>query len=137
MDQNEMAAALDSGFGKLIGIEFTEVTADRVRAHYTITPQLLQPWGIVHGGVHCSVVETLASVAGQVLLGDRGNVVGVNNSTDFLRASRDGRLEAEALPIHRGRSQQLWVVTITDEDSRMIARGQVRLQNITETATIG
>jgi uncharacterized protein (TIGR00369 family) len=80
--------------------------------------------------VYCTVVETLASVAGGVWYGDQGTVVGVNNNTDFLRAVREGKLQGEATPVHRGRLQQLWVVVITDESGRTVARGQVRLQNL-------
>lgn len=132
----EMAALLDTGFGKLLGLTFVDLGPDRVTATYEVRPELLQPFGIVHGGVHCAVVESLAST-GAGLWFDGGHVVGVANSTDFLRAAREGVLTGEALPIHRGRTQQLWLVTITDEQNRAIARGQVRLQNITDTGAIG
>jgi len=86
----------------------------------------------VHGGVYCSLVESLASVSGHVWLSENGggNVVGVNNNTDFLRAISAGTVTAESTPIHRGRRQQLWLVTITDDNARVVARGQVRLQNV-------
>jgi len=76
-------------------------------------------------------VETLASIGAAIWLGDRGRVVGVNNSTDFYRAVRVGRLTSTGTPVHRGRSQQVWVVETVDENGRMVARGQVRLQNLT------
>nr|WP_043601088.1 PaaI family thioesterase [Nocardia otitidiscaviarum] len=117
-------------FTDLIGLKFTELTGDRVSAEWVVTPQQFQPAGIVNGGVYCTVIETLASVAASVWLGEKGTVVGVNNNTDFLRAVREGTLRAVATPIHRGRSQQLWVVVITDEQERTVARGQVRLQNL-------
>ncbi|HEY0357807.1 MAG TPA: PaaI family thioesterase, partial [Mycobacteriales bacterium] len=98
---------------------------------------LHQPYGIVHGGVYCSVVETAASVGGALWLGERGQVVGVSNQTDFLRAVRDGELTATATPVHRGRLQQLWTVEITDEQDRLVSRGQVRLQNITDADRLG
>jgi uncharacterized protein (TIGR00369 family) len=91
---------------------------------------LHQPAGIQHGGVYCAVVESLASVGAGVWYGDRGIVVGVNNNTDFLRAVRDGRLSGVAVPLHRGTLQQLWQVVVTDEQDRVVARGQVRLQNL-------
>ncbi len=122
--------ALTSGFAGLIGVEFTELTPDRVTARWKVRPELHQPYGILHGGVHCAVVETVASVAAAVWLGGKGQVVGVSNQTDFLRAVREGVLTAVATPVHRGRLQQLWQVEITDEEGRMAARGQVRLQNI-------
>ena len=127
---------LSNGFVGLMGLKFTEITADRVVIEWQVTPELHQPYGILHGGVHCAVVETAASVAGQTWLGDRGNVVGVSNQTDFLRAVRDGTLTAVATPVHRGRLQQLWLVEITDERGRPVARGQVRLQNIEDSGRL-
>ncbi|MDT7732846.1 MAG: 1,4-dihydroxy-2-naphthoyl-CoA hydrolase [Mycobacterium sp.] len=97
-----------------------------------VVPKLLQPMGIVHGGVYCSMVESLASVAAYTwkAANGGGSVVGVNNNTDFLRAIRGGVVYGTAIPIQRGRRQQLWQVTIVDADDRLVARGQVRLQNL-------
>ncbi|WP_433350944.1 PaaI family thioesterase [Micromonospora sp. CA-111912] len=119
------------GFVALLGMEFDEVSADRVVIRWRIRPELLQPYGVQHGGVYCAVVETAASVGGALWLGERGRVVGVSNQTDFLRAVRDGELTAVGTPVHRGRSQQLWQVEISDAAGRLVSRGQVRLQNLT------
>jgi 1,4-dihydroxy-2-naphthoyl-CoA hydrolase len=123
---------LSAPFDNAIGLVFTEVSPDGAKAELQIKPQLLQPMGIVHGGVYCSIVESLASVAAYTWLSAHGggSVVGVNNNTDFLRALGEGTIFAAAAPVHRGRRQQLWLVTITDAADRMIARGQVRLQNL-------
>jgi uncharacterized protein (TIGR00369 family) len=118
------------GYVRWLGLELVETTGDRVVAAWQVRPDHLQPYGVVHGGVHCSVVETVASVGGAMWLGERGQVVGVSNQTDFLRAVRDGRLTATGVPVHRGRLQQLWAVEIRDDGDRLVARGQVRLQNI-------
>ena len=123
-------------FVRHLGIEMTEVTGDRVVAQWTAAPHHHQPYGIVHGGVHCSVVETLASVGAATWLGDKGQVVGVNNNTDFFRAVRDGELTSTATPLHRGRSQQVWVVETLDADGRLVARGQVRLQNLRPDSSV-
>jgi len=130
---NSVPPGLGAGFDGELGLTLLEVTPDGGRAQLSIKDELLQPWGIVHGGVYCSIIESLASVSAHVWLtasGSDGRVVGVNNNTDFLRAISSGTVTAESTPIHRGRRQQLWLVTITDEDDRMVARGQVRLQNI-------
>ena len=118
------------GFGGNIGIEYTEVTPDKVVVTVEVKPHLHQPYGIVHGGVYCAIVEEVASVAGAVWLGGEGKVVGVNNSTDFLRAVTEGTLTATGTPVHRGRSQQLWRVEIADDHGRTAAVGQVRLANL-------
>jgi uncharacterized protein (TIGR00369 family) len=77
------------------------------------------------------VVETLGSVGAAAWFGDRGQCVGVNNSTDFFRAVRDGEMTSVATPVHQGRSQQVWVVETRDAEGRLVARGQLRVQNIT------
>jgi 1,4-dihydroxy-2-naphthoyl-CoA hydrolase len=128
----EVTAEHGKGFDNELGVEYIELTADGGRARLKITDKLLQPWGIVHGGVYCSIVEGLASLSGQVWLSENGggHVVGVNNNTDFLRAISAGTVTAASTPIHRGRRQQLWLITITDDNDRVVARGQVRLQNV-------
>jgi uncharacterized protein (TIGR00369 family) len=117
-------------FVRHLGIEFVSMSPERVEARWLVEPHLHQPYGIVHGGVPCSVVETLASVGAALWLGERGKVVGVNNNTDFFRAVGEGELTSVATPLHRGRSQQLWLVETADGADRTIARGQVRLQNL-------
>ncbi|MCY7395904.1 MAG: PaaI family thioesterase [Nocardioides sp.] len=121
---------MSGGFVGHLGLEFGEMTGDRITATWSIRPDLHQPYGLLHGGVHCSVVETLASVGGALWLGEEGHVVGVNNNTDFLRGLSEGDLTSTGTPLHRGRSQQLWLVETTDAEGRMVARGQVRLQNL-------
>jgi 1,4-dihydroxy-2-naphthoyl-CoA hydrolase len=120
------------GFDKEIGLTFLDVGPDGARAELQIHEKLLQPWGIVHGGVYCAVIESMASISGHFWLAEHGGgtVVGVNNNTDFLRAISSGTVHAVTTPVHRGRSQQLWLTTITDENDRVVARGQVRLQNL-------
>lgn len=117
-------------FAQFLGLEFKAVSGDEVIGTWSVEPKLHQPYGIVHGGVHCSVVETLASVGAALWFGDRGKVVGVSNTTDFYKAVTDGQLTSVARPLHRGRSQQVWVVETEDGDGRVVARGQVRLQNL-------
>jgi uncharacterized protein (TIGR00369 family) len=126
-------ADLGKGLDNALGLKYLDITPDGGRAQLTITDKVLQPWGIVHGGVYCAIVESLASVSGHVWLNEHGGgtVVGVNNNTDFLRALKSGTVTATSEPIHRGRRQQLWLITFTDEDGRLVARGQVRLQNVT------
>ena len=116
--------------GRAIGLTLDEMSDDRLAVSWTVTPDVHQPNGILHGGVHCWIVETVASVGGGRWFGDRGVVVGVSNQTDFFRAVRDGRMTTVGTPLHRGRSQQVWVVETRDDGDRLVARGQVRLQNM-------
>jgi 1,4-dihydroxy-2-naphthoyl-CoA hydrolase len=128
-----MPTDVGGGFDDELGLAYVDVSPDRVKAQLTITDKLLQPHGIVHGGVYCSIVESVASVSAASWLqanGGGNKVVGVNNNTDFLRAITAGMVTALSTPIHRGRRQQLWLIEITDTNDKMVARGQVRLQNL-------
>jgi uncharacterized protein (TIGR00369 family) len=123
-------------FVTLAGIEVLEATADLARGRIVINDNHHQPYGVVHGGVYCTLSETMASTGAAIWALEQGmaGAVGVSNTTDFLRATTDGVLIAEATPIHRGRTQQLWRVNITrEEDGKLAAQSQVRLQNVTST----
>jgi uncharacterized protein (TIGR00369 family) len=124
----------DEIFVDCLGLTFSEISGEKVTATWTAGPEHHQPYGIVHGGVYCSIVETLGSYGGAAWFGDRGKVVGVSNSTDFFRAVTSGDMVSTAYPLHQGRSSQVWVVETHDAEGRMVARGQLRLQNLAETA---
>lgn len=118
------------GLDGVLGVEYVELDTDRVVVRWTIAEQHLQPLGLPHGGAYCTVHESAASTAGLLWNGDRGAVVGTNNSTDFLRQAKPGdTITTTATPIHRGRTQQLWRVESRTDDGRLMAQGQVRLAN--------
>ncbi len=123
-----------------MGLEFEEITPDRVVASIEVGSRHKQPYGLVHGGIHCALIEATASVGAAywAITQDLFGAVGVSNTTDFLRPVRDGRLTVEAVPIHRGRRQQLWQATVTrDSDGKLAARGQVRLYNLDDPQLVG
>jgi 1,4-dihydroxy-2-naphthoyl-CoA hydrolase len=121
-----------SAFVAATGFELVEVTGTRVTGHVDLGPEHHTPWGVVHGGVYCTIVESAASIGASTAVSDRGQFsVGVNNNTDFLRPMTAGRLDVLAEPVQQGRTLQLWLVTLTRaDDGRTVARGQVRLQNV-------
>lgn len=118
------------------GIELTDASVDHCEGRLEINENHHQPYGAVHGGVYCTLIETLASTGAALWAMDQGmaGAMGVSNKTDFLKATTDGVILGKATPIHRGRTQQLWQVDVTREsDGRLVAQGQVRLQNVTNT----
>jgi uncharacterized protein (TIGR00369 family) len=120
-----------SAFLQAAGLVLDEITADRVTGHLDLSPEHHTPWGIVHGGVYTTAIESAASVGASHAVRDRGQVaVGLTNTTHFLRSLTAGRVDVEAAALSQGRTQQLWQVDITDESGRLIAHGEVRLQNV-------
>ncbi len=116
------------GFNEALGLEFVAASADEVVARIEVKPHHQQPYGIVHGGVHCAMIETVCSTGAALAAMPRNqSVVGLENSTSFVRAMREGTLTCRATPVTRGRKSQVWSATITDDDGRTIATGRVRL----------
>ena len=114
-----------------LGLEFGEIGPARVTAHLDLGPRHHTPWGIVHGGVYSTAVESLASIGACAAVRDRGLVaVGLTNTTHFLRAVAEERVYLEAAALSQGGSQQLWQVDITDRNGKRVAHGEVRLQNV-------
>ena len=120
-----------SAFVKAMGLTLVDIAGDRVTGFVDLGPDHHTPWGVVHGGVYTSVAESVASIGASVAVSGKGMcAVGLHNGTDFLRATTTGRLDVVGVPIQQGRTQQLWLVTMTREDGKEVARGQVRLQNL-------
>ncbi|MGY1600965.1 PaaI family thioesterase [Geodermatophilus sp. SYSU D00815] len=121
-----------SRFVAASGFEVTEISGTRVTGFVELGPDQHTPWGVVHGGVYCTVIESAASIGASAAVLDRGQfAVGVNNQTDFLRPMSTGRVDVVAEPVQQGRTLQLWLVTLARaDDGKLVARGQVRLQNV-------
>jgi 1,4-dihydroxy-2-naphthoyl-CoA hydrolase len=123
-----LAAAVGGGWMGAMGLRILRATVDEVVAELTIGPAHLQAYGIVHGGVHAGIIETIASVGAALnALPDGRSVVGLENHTSFLRAVRSGTLRAVAKPLSRGRRSQVWEGSVYDDQQRLAASGRVRL----------
>lgn len=124
-----------NGWNQALGLVIDEVTDDRVLAHLDAGQQHQQPYGVLHGGAWCSIVEEAASIGAGMrsLRRDGRGVLGVSNHTDFLRSHSEGRLDVVAEPLHAGRSAQLWEVRVSRaSDGKLVARGEVRFHVLEE-----
>ena len=120
---------MPEGWLQAMNVTITHATADEVSAELTVGPEHLQGYGIVHGGVHCGLIESLASIGAALYALPRNqSVVGLENNTSFIRAVRAGaKLRATATPVTRGRKTQVWSAQVLDGDDRVVATGRVRL----------
>lgn len=113
----------NSGLGALLGIEFTAVSKSEVRAQLEVKPQHHQPWGVANGGLYCSIGESVGSIAS--FINAAAPVVGVNNSTDFLRPVSEGLIEAVATPVQVGRRTHVWCIEM-HHAGKLVARTNLR-----------
>lgn len=116
------------GWDGAMGLRIVRASRDEVVAEYAVEARHHQPYGIVHGGVHCTAVETVCSTgAGLDALARGQSVVGLENHTSFVRAVRAGTVTIRATPVTRGRRTQLWEAVARDEQGRIVSTGRVRL----------
>ena len=126
------------GWVKEMGIVILAASPDEVTCEWEVSTKHHQPYGIVHGGVHCGVIETLASIGAGVVAQPRGQrVVGLENHTSFIRAVRSGKLRGVARPVTRGRTTQVWEAWIRDDKDQLVAQGRVRLLCVDEDKALG
>ena len=117
-----MRAPGRDGLGDTLGLEYVETSPDQVRARVPVAEHLLQPSGLVHGGVHSAIAESICSAATWLAVHDEGMAaMGQSNSATFMRPITEGHVNALARPRHRGRTTWVWDVEITDDDDRLCA----------------
>jgi uncharacterized protein (TIGR00369 family) len=119
------------GHAQALGVRLTALSGDCVRAKITLSAQHHQPMGIVHGGVYCALIEEICSMGAFARARANGRfVVGLDNTTSFLKATRSGTLSATAKPLAGGNRTQLWEANVWDELGALVATGRVRLLGV-------
>ena len=118
----DIEAVLKSGEGvtRNLGIEFVELTPERVVATMPVDERHHQPFGYLHGGVSAVLAECVACT-GAFLNCPPGKVAfGSEINASHVRPKRSGMLTAVGVPAHVGRRSQVWEVRITDEDDKTV-----------------
>jgi uncharacterized protein (TIGR00369 family) len=128
---DDFAAAMNEhrgGWNTAMGLTFLRVTGEEVVAEIELDERHTQPHGIVHGGVHCGIIETCCSTGAAVwAMAQERSVVGLENSTSFLKAARTGRVKIVARPVSQGRRSQVWEAKVSDAEGHLLSIGRVRL----------
>src|SRR4051794_4437616 len=126
--EGSFGVALEETLDAHLGFEIIEVKEDSARAQVPVTTRVMQPYGLVHGGVYAALAESLASMATAAAVWDDGNIaVGLSNATSFMRPATTGVVHATATRRHRGRTTWVWDVDMTDDDGRLCASTRVTM----------
>ncbi|SFL12698.1 hotdog fold thioesterase [Lysobacter sp. cf310] len=103
-----------------LGIVFTEIGPDYLRATMPVDARTHQPYGLLHGGASVLLAETLGSSAGMMAVGEGQGVVGIEINANHLRGVREGTVTGTARPLHLGGRTQVWEIRIEDEAARLV-----------------
>lgn len=133
----ELNARID-GWNAATGLRFVRATIEEVVAEIAIADHHRMPYGVVHGGVYCGIIETVASVGAALNALVHGRAaVGLENATAFLHAVREGTLRVRATPVSRGKRTHVWSAEVTDDANRVVATGRVRMMILEADARLG
>lgn len=109
-----------SGFARHIGIHVTDIGPDYLRAALEVTPQVHQPFGVLHGGVSAALAETVGSIAANLCVDpERFVCLGQELNANHLRPVSSGQVIATARPFHIGRRSHVWGIEIRDAGERL------------------
>lgn len=111
---------LDNTIGQALPMRFEEVSKQRVVVSMDVTPRTHQPMGILHGGVSVVLAETAASTGAGINCPPGKSAVGQEINANHIRPKRSGTLRAVAVPLHVGRTSQVWSIEIRGEDAKLV-----------------
>ena len=110
-----------------LGIVFTGIGSDWLRATMPVDARTHQPYGLLHGGASVLLAETLGSSAGGLCAPEGCGVVGIEINANHLRGVREGMVTGTARPLHVGRSTQVWEIRIEDAAGRLVCISRLTL----------
>lgn len=115
---NQFAA---NTMNELIGIEFTEVGENYLKASMPVDNRTRQAYGLLHGGASATLAETIGSVASIMVVDpELYYCVGVEINANHLRSVKDGLVIATAAPLHIGLSSHVWDIKISDKQEKLV-----------------
>ncbi|HKV97698.1 MAG TPA: hotdog fold thioesterase [Gammaproteobacteria bacterium] len=111
-----------------LGIRYTEVGEDYLKATMPVDARTKQPAGILHGGASAALAETLGSTGANLVV-DRSKTlcVGLELNCNHIRAMREGQVTGTARPLHVGRTTQVWEIKITDDQDRLVCVSRITM----------
>jgi len=110
-----------------LGIQFTEVGPDFVKATMPVDERTVQPFGVLHGGASVALSETLGSAASYGCVDDSKICVGIEINANHVRQAKSGMVEGVARPVHVGSTLQVWQTYIHDAEDRLISTGRITI----------
>ena len=117
-----------------LGIEFTEIGPDFLRATMPVDARTRQPYGLLHGGASVLLAETLGSTAGNLCVPEDRICVGIEINANHVRGAREGVVTGTARALHVGASTHVWEIRIEDARGRLVCISRLTLAVVAREA---
>lgn len=118
----------------VLGIEFTEVGDDFLRARVPVDTRTVQPYGLLHGGVSVLLAETLGTMGAYYASPEGHRAVGVDVNANHLRGAMGGWVTGTARPVHRGRTTQVWQIEMANDAGELTCVSRLTMQMLPQRA---
>ena len=107
--------------GEHLGIQWTEVGEDHLKAKMPVDDRTKQPYGLLHGGASCALAETIGSVASAMVVDhSKFYCVGLEINANHVRGAKEGFVTGVAKPLHLGSTTHVWDIKIWDEKDQLV-----------------
>jgi len=123
---SDLGKLLDNTMGGYLGLKFTEIGDDYLKMSMPVEDKTRQPYGYIHGGANCVLIETVGSIASALVIdAAKQYCVGIEINANHLRSVTDGLVTATASPLHLGRTTHVWDVKIFTEEGKLSCAGRL------------
>jgi 1,4-dihydroxy-2-naphthoyl-CoA hydrolase len=111
-----------------LGIRYTEVGEDYLKAVMPVDARTKQPAGILHGGASVALAETLGSTGANLVVDRKQKLcVGLEINANHIRAMRTGQVTGTARPLHIGASTQVWEISIANDEDKLVCVSRITM----------
>lgn len=111
-----------------LGIEFTEIGKDYLKAIMPVDSRTVQPLGLMHGGASVTLAETLGSVAATMTVNPNEKYcVGLEINANHIKSAKNGHVEGTARPLHIGKKTQVWEIKIVNNQDQLVCVSRITM----------
>lgn len=112
--------------GAFLGLKFTEIGDDYLKMSMPVNDKTRQPYGYIHGGANCVLIETIGSIGSAMVIDTtKQYCVGIEINANHIRSVTEGIVIATASPLHLGRTTHVWEVKIHTEAGKLSCAGRL------------
>lgn len=138
LSPNDLQPLGKNTLGEHLGMQFTEVGENYLKATMPVDHRTHQPYGLLHGGASVALAETLGSVGAALTVDpDQFICVGMEINANHLRSVRSGTVTGTATPLHRGSSSQVWEIKIHDDHGKLVCISRLTVAVLKKPGTKG
>lgn len=111
-----------------VGIEFTEIGDDYIKATMPVDNRTKQPLGLLHGGASVVLAETLGSIGATLVIDmSKQFAVGLEINTNHIKSAKNGKVYGKGTPVHLGKGTQVWSIEIKNDNDQLVAISRITM----------